>query len=199
MNDEPVQINRGGGVTEERDQKNHKRNLKEIALDETKKMFVIFIYLFILFGLLSLYEWIILAKHQISYRPYGFAIINALVLAKVMLIAEDLNLGGRFFKDRPLVYPILFKSMVFAIVLICFHIVEHVIVGVWDGKAIIQSIPGIGGGGLKGILAVGMIMFVALIPFFAFKEISRAVGERELYSLIFTGGTKIEKLQSKGQ
>jgi hypothetical protein len=199
MNDEPVQINRGGGVTEERDQKNHKRNLKEIALDETKKMFVIFIYLFILFGLLSLYEWIILAKHQINYRPYGFAIINALVMAKVMLIADNLNLGGRFFKDRPLVYPILFKSMVFAIVLICFHIVEHVIAGVWEGRTIIQSIPSIGGGGLIGILAVGMIMFVALIPFFAFKEISRAVGERELYSLIFTGRTKIEKLQSKGQ
>jgi hypothetical protein len=189
MNDEPVPINRAAGVTEERDQKNRKRSLKERALDETKKLLEMFVYLFLLFGVLSVYEWIILAKHQISYRPYGFAIINALVLAKVMLIADDLHLGSRFFKDRPLIYPILFKSIVFTIVLISFHIVEHVIAGVWDGRTIIQSIPDFSGGDLKGILAVGMVMFVALIPFFAFKEIGRGIGKRELYSLIFKRGT----------
>jgi len=190
MNDEPVQIKRPG-VAEEPDTKKHRRSLKEIALDETKKLFVMFVYLLLLFSLLVIYEWIILAKHQISYRPYGFAIINALVLAKVMLIAEDLNLGGRFFKNRPLIYPVLFKSMVFASVLICFHIVEHVIVGVWDGRTITQSIPGFGGGGLKGIVAVTMIMFVALIPFFAFKEIGRVIGEGELYSLMFKHRARI--------
>ena len=42
-----------------------------------------------------------------------------------------------------------------------------------------------------------MIMFVALIPFFAFKEIGRVIGERELYSLIFTRGTKKGTLQSR--
>ena len=43
---------------------------------------------------------------------------------------------------------------------------------------------------------MGMIMFVALIPFFAFKEIGRVIGERELYSLIFKRGTKTGALQS---
>ena len=65
------------------------------------------------------------------------------------------------------------------------------------GQCNIYSIPSFGGGGLKGISAVGMIMFVALIPFFAFKEIGRVIGERELYSLIFTRGTKKGTLQSR--
>jgi hypothetical protein len=198
MNAEPVKIVRPG-VAKEGNQENSKRSLKEKALDEVKKMFVIFTYLFVFLGLLSIYEWIILAKHQISYRPYGFALINALVLAKVILIADDLHLGSRFFKDRPLVYPILFKSIVFAIVLVSFHIVEHVVAGVWDGKTIVQSIPSFGSGGLKGMLAVGMIMFVALMPFFAFKEIGRAMGERELHSLIFKRGTKTDAIRSKLQ
>lgn len=198
MNDELVQINRPG-VAKEGDQEKSKRSLKEKVFDEAKKLFVMFAYLFLLFGLLSIYEWIILAKHQISYKPYGFALINALVLAKVMLIADDLHLGSRFFKDRPLVYPILFKSIVFAIVLVSFHIVEHVIAGVWDGRTIVQSIPSFAGGDLKGILAVGLIMFVALIPFFAFKEIGGAIGERELHSLIFKCGTKTGTLQSRVQ
>ena len=44
---------------------------------------------------------------------------------------------------------------------------------------------------------MGMIMFVALIPFFAFKEIGRVIGERELHALIFKRGTKTGALQSK--
>jgi len=122
-----------------------------------------------------------------------------LVLAKVMLVADDLNLGSRFFKKRALVYPILFKSMVFAIVLIRFHIVERAIIAVWGGGTIVQSIPGFGGGGFKRIVSVGTIMFVVMIPFFVYREISRVIGKSELRSLIFTGKTKIESIQFKGQ
>ena len=50
-----------------------------------------------------------------------------------------------------------------------------------------------------GVVSVGTIMFVVMIPFFVYREISRVIGESELRSLIFTGRTKIEKLQSKGQ
>jgi hypothetical protein len=40
----------------------------------------------------------------ISFSAQGFALFNALVLAKVMLVAEDLDLG-RWMKRRPLIYP----------------------------------------------------------------------------------------------
>lgn len=196
MNDEPLQISRPG-IAEERGLEKHKRSLKEKLVDGAKRLFFIFVYLFVFLSLFSIYESIILAKHQITYRPYGFALINAWLLAKVILIAEDLNLGGWFFKDRPLIYPILFKSFMFAVVLICFFIVERAIVGVWEGKAIAESVAGFGGGGLKGVVSVGTIMFVVMIPFFVYREISRVIGESELRSLIFTGRTKIEKLQSK--
>jgi len=198
VSDEPVQISRPG-VAEERDRKKYKRSLKEWLVDEAKRLFFIFVYLFVFLSLFSIYESIILAKHQITYRPYGFALINAWLLAKVILVAEDLRLGGWFFKDRPLIYPILFKSFVFAVVLICFFILEKAIVGVWEGKAITESIAGFGGGGLKGFVSVGTIMFVVMIPFFVYREISRVIGESELRSLIFTGRTKIEKRQSEGQ
>jgi hypothetical protein len=37
---------------------------------------------------------------------------------------------------------------------------------------------------VAGILAVGLIVFVALIPFFAFSEIGRVMGEDKLRSLL---------------
>jgi hypothetical protein len=82
-----------------------------------------FLYLPLVFGLLAIHQSIILSRYKIDYQSHGFAVINALVFAKVMLVAEDLRLGDRF-DDKPLIYPILFKSLLFAIILICFHIVE---------------------------------------------------------------------------
>ena len=59
------------------------------------------------------------------------------------------------------------------------------LVGIFKGKTIAESIPVIGGGSLSGVFFVGIILAVALIPFFAFREIGRVIGERELHSLLF--------------
>ena len=114
----------------------------------------------------------------------GFAIINAFLLAKVVLTAEFFQVADNL-KHKPLVYPIVFKSAVFCAILICFYIIEETLVGMWHGKTIAASFPEIGGEGWKGILVVGTVLFVGLIPFFAYRELARVLGKDELYSLIF--------------
>jgi hypothetical protein len=158
-------------------------HVKERVAHEVRLFFFIFLYLFIMIGLFTIYERIVLAQHQIRYAHYGFALVNALVLAKVMLIAEDLHLGRRF-ENRPLIYPVLVKSVLFAVVFICFHVVEDVLMGLWDGKSFRASIPGLGGGGIAGYLSIGLIMSFALIPFFAFTEVSRVLGPGVLQALL---------------
>jgi hypothetical protein len=167
----------------------HHHNVKQKVVHEVRELVFIFLYLFVWFGLFTIHESIVLEQHHIGFTPYGFAAVNALILAKVMLVAQDLRLGHRF-EDRPLIYPVLLKSLLFAIVFICFHVVEHVIVGLWYGKEILQSMPGFGGGGIDGVIMVGVIMSVALIPFFAFTEISRVFGTAALQTLIFKRGRK---------
>lgn len=174
------------------------RNLKARGVHEFKRILVMFLYLWVIFGLFVLNQTVILAKHNISYSAQGFALINAFVLAKVMVVAEDLKLGHRF-KDRPLIYPILYKACAFAIVFLLFHILEKVFVGVLGGKTAAESFPDIGGGTFKGVLCVWAIMFVSLIPFFAIREIGRVIGEAELWNLIFRRGTKAYVLTSRPQ
>ena len=152
------------------------------------------VYLWMMFGLMALHASVILAECHISYEFYGFVIVNSLILAKVMLLAEDLHLGENF-KDRPLVYPILFKAFLCAIVFMCFDLEEEVFVGVLRGKTVAQSIRDIGGGSPSGVFFVAIILCVGLIPFFAFREIGRVIGERELHSLMFTGGPKAAAFQ----
>jgi fumarate reductase subunit C len=164
-----------------------KPNLKQRLVDEAIKFLAIAFYLWVMFGVFALHESVVSAKDHINYHFYGFALVNALILGKVMLIAEDLHFAD-WFKDRPLIYPILCKAVAFSILFLVFDVVEEVLVGIFKGKTIGESIPSIGGGSLSGVFFVGIILAVALIPFFAFREVGRAIGERALHSLMFTGG-----------
>ena len=160
-----------------------KLSLKQRALHEARKFFWIFVYLWVLLGLLALHESLILARHDIEYVPFGFAALNALVLGKVILIGEDLHFARRL-EDRPLIYSILYKSAAFAVLLMCFRIVEKFLHGVLTGHSVAESLPAVGSGGLAEILAGGLIGSVALVPFFAFSEVGRVMGEDKLRSLL---------------
>jgi hypothetical protein len=160
-------------------------HLRERASDEFKRFIVIFLYLWVVFGLLSIHKSLVLSQSHLEYPEQAFAIVNAFVFAKVLLVGEHFQLGTRF-RDKPLIYPILHKCLVFTVVLLCFHIVESVLVGMWHGNTIADSLPPTFGGGPKGILSVFVVCFVVLLPFFGFREIGRVIGRRELWALIFT-------------
>jgi hypothetical protein len=123
------------------------------------------------FGLFVLYRSVILSEQEIPFVAHGLALLNALALAKVMLIAQDLHFAEKRFKDAPLIYPTLFKSVAFALVLGIFKIIEEALIGLFHHHPFSQSIAEIGGGTLKGILSLMAILIVLLIPFFAFGEL----------------------------
>jgi hypothetical protein len=166
--------------------------LRDRALDEVRRFAVMFLYLWILFGLFVLNERIILDQRGIGFTLHGLALLNALVLAKVMLLTEDLNLG-RWMRRRPLIYPILFESLLLTVMFICFHVVERVVVGLAEKQTVDASIPAIGGGGLAGVVCVAVILFVALIPFFAFRNVSRDLGPGQLHAMLFGTAAKTTK------
>src|SRR3972149_7282904 len=107
-----------------------------------------------------------------------------------MLIAEAVIFAGGL-NDKPLVYPIAFKSISFSALLMVSYVVEEIVVGLFHGKTVAESFPQVGGGGLVGVLTVGAILCIALVPFFAFREIARVIGEAEFRALML-GPAKTE-------
>jgi len=116
------------------------QTLKEKVFEEFKRFVAIFLYLWLVFGLLSIHTSMVLSQRHLNYQEHTFAIINALVFSKVLLVGERLHLGRRF-EHKPLIYPILHKCFVFSVVLICFHVAESVVAGVWHGHTIAESFP----------------------------------------------------------
>lgn len=158
--------------------------LKERARRELKELLIITFYLWVVFSLFVVYKSVVLGEEHIPFAYHGFAIINALALAKIMLIARHLHLGERF-DEAPLIYPTILKSALFSVVLACFKILEDAGVGFYRGKSFHQSITDLGGGSLKALLTLTALLFVVLIPFFAFSELQRVLGEGRLTQLFF--------------
>ena len=170
-----------------------KESLEARALIELKRYAIITLYLWVLFVLFATYKRMLLQEHGISLWNQSFAIVNALIFGKVILIAQALDLG-RNLREQALVWVVVGKSLLFSIVLILFHIAEEAIRAWFKGLPLSSSIQDFGGGTWPGLLTYAAIFFVVLIPFFAFQEVAEVVGVAPLRDLFFTRDRKTFKL-----
>ncbi len=160
------------------------RSLKAKAADEFRRFLVLFFYLWILFGVFVLNQGVVLREHGINFAMQGFAFFNALVFAKVVMLFEVFD-PGRWLRKRPLIYPILYESVLLTVLFLIAHVLEKTIEGLIRGKTLTESMPLLTGAGLPGFLSIAVILFIALIPFFGLRNLSLAMGEGRLYAMIF--------------
>jgi len=71
-------------------------HLKEKAIEEFKAYWIITLYLAVFFSALTNYRRLVLAEYGVTYIHFGFALIEAMIIAKVILIGQALGLGRRF-------------------------------------------------------------------------------------------------------
>jgi len=142
-------------------------------------------YLCICFVALSYMKEVILQSYGIVYVPFVFAILKALICAKFMVIGRAMRLGERF-AARPLIWRTLYKSLTFLLLLIFLNAVEEILKGLWHGRGFAGSLIEVGSGRLHQVIALSIIMLLILIPFFAFRALGEAIGERRLVRLFFT-------------
>ena len=161
-----------------------KLKLKQSVLHGMREYLLIAFYLFVVFSLFAVYKSVILAEHQIDIAPQGLALINALALAKVVLVGQELHLADQF-QGAPLIYPTLLKSFVYTLLLACLKIAEGAAVGMHRGKSFQESIDFIAGGSWKGLSSLTALLFVVLIPFFGFTELRRVIGDDRLVGVFF--------------
>ncbi len=158
--------------------------LRQKAVHEVQEFLKIFLYLAPWFCAFATYHmWLLDQLGEKSFE-YGTALINSLVLSKVILIGESLGLGTRQ-DDRPLIYSTVYKAFVFTVLAAVFHVLEETIRGVLHGAG-----PGAAFAALRGrdafeILGRSLVMFFAFLPFFALRELGRVLGERRLADLFF--------------
>lgn len=141
-------------------------------------------YLFLFFGMFTIYRRLILAQHQISYLHYGISLAEALVLAKVIMLGEVLHLS-RGFEQRPLIVPTLYKALIFSVLVGVFAIAEHTVIGLIRGRSLALSLQQMLGENRYELIAKCLVTFMAFIPFFGMRELERVLGRGKMIELFF--------------
>jgi len=160
-----------------------KGNLKNKIFHEMVEYWINVIYLTLVFAAFTQYRRLLLAAYDITYTNYWFAVIEALILAKVIMIGDVVRLG-RGLEKKPLIVPTLYKTVVFTLFCGVFTVLEHAIKGLWTGTGFMGGIAEFFGKGHE-LLANCLIVFVAFIPFFGVKELGRVLGEEKIRALFF--------------
>jgi hypothetical protein len=168
-----------------------KTSWRQKILHEIREYWFITLYMAMLFAVFTIYRRLILTHYLISYKEYGISVIKALILAKVVLVAEKLRLG-RGWKDKPLIVPTLYKSFLFTICVALFGVVESMMSSFIHGKGLTGAIEELMSQYTYEWLAEALVVFFTFIPFFAVRELSRVLGAGKIGQLFFRSGEAAE-------
>ena len=156
-------------------------SLRKKATHEFEEFAGNFLYLAFFFCALATYSMLLLDEFHVSYFNYGAALINAFVIAKVILIGEYAHLGKKH-EAKPLILSAVFKAFLFGLLVFGFHIVEKVIERLLHGKNMAGALHDIR---IDDLLGRSVVIFCTFIPLFAFRELRRVLGEDKFRDLFF--------------
>ncbi|MGC2111187.1 MAG: hypothetical protein WA655_16850 [Candidatus Korobacteraceae bacterium] len=163
---------------------NTKQALKQKTIHELWELAWIFLYLAFFFCSLELYSVLLLKNFHLKYLNFGFALINALVVAKIILLGEYARLGRKY-EERPLIVSAGYKALVFVLLVFAFHFLEELI------KRFLHSGHFAGAFGethVNDLLGRSVVVFCTFLPLFAFRELRRVLGEERFKALFFRSG-----------
>jgi hypothetical protein len=159
------------------------------AFGELRNLSITVIYIWVLLSVFTLHREIILRSYHINYSTkFGFAFINAVILAKFMWLGEVLH-AGKMAARKALIYSALLNAALFAVILMVCHLLEEALVKVWHGNSFAASLaeavtdP-------RDLFASTMLVFVVLVPFFFAKGLIEILGKDEIKRLLLKSHTK---------
>jgi hypothetical protein len=162
----------------------NKAPFREKAVEELREFIVLTAYLYVCFAAVIYFKAAVLQAHDVAYAHLGLAIVKAALCAKFMLMGSVFHMGERF-KNLPLIVPTLHRSFVFLLLLGVLTFIEEIVVGAIHGRTVLDSISAIAGGTLQQMVATILIIFLILVPYFAFRSLGEIVGDKTLVQLFF--------------
>jgi hypothetical protein len=160
-------------------------NLKLKAIHELHLLIVYTLFLWIMLAVFNIYERFLLNNFNNQIISYGYSFIEALILAKIIIIGEALSLGKRW-DNLPLIYAVIYKTFIFSLFVLIFMFLEHFIMGYLHKHTLAETYHEIMTQKINIMLAKIFIMFIIFIQFFSILELGKILGNNRLYKIFFT-------------
>ena len=154
---------------------------KQKIKHELREMTWLFLYLAFFFCALIAYDMFLLNQYEVEYWNFGFALLNALVITKVIMIGEYAKLGKRH-ENKSVFVSSIWKAFVFGLLVFAFHIIEEIVKRLIHGAEIAKASSHLR---LDQMAGRSIVVFCTFIPLFAFRELRRVMGDDEFRKLMF--------------
>jgi hypothetical protein len=162
---------------------------KKRVLAELRKLSITVIYIWVLLSVFALHREIVLRSYHFSYSTkFGFAFLNAVILAKFMWLGEILHAGKKA-AGKVLLHSTLWNAALFTVILTVCHLLEEALVKVWHGNSLAASASE-AVADPRDIFATLLLVFVVLLPFFFAKGMIEILGKDEIKRLLLKTHTK---------
>lgn len=159
--------------------------LKARAVEELKDFWAIALYLWVFLGSFTIYRRLVVAESGGVYLHYGIALIEALVVAKVILIGKMTPFSRRF-EDRALIVSVLYKSCLFGVFMLLFGFAERLVDGWIHDEGPLGGLRNVRELGARELAARALVLLIAFVPLFSFWEIGRLLGKERLTAMFFS-------------
>lgn len=161
-----------------------KNTFKQKLFHELSEYFMNVVYLAMFFGAFAVARRLTLAHYDIYVDDYFVGIIRALVIGKVIMLGAFMNISHKY-ENKPLLIPVLYKTILFVICVIIFDIIEVLIKETIKLPSFSDAYQYLILEHFSKLWLGGVIMiFVSFIPFFALKELSRVIGQQKFRDLM---------------
>jgi hypothetical protein len=159
-----------------------KKSWKQKLFHEFTEYWMNMLYMSLVFSAIIFYRRLVLAHYEIYLDDYFSGVLKALVIAKVVMIRAFLRISRRY-EHKPLVFPVLYKAVLFTIWVMLFDILEIYIRAFIRTPSPVKAFHELEIHLTNVWLGGALLIFFSFIPFFAFKELVRVLGKEKVKEL----------------
>ena len=159
-------------------------NLGSTIKHEIKEAIPPFLFFLVAFHLVAVLRALMQQEYGIQAGTVMNATIGAMIVAKVVLLADLLPFVNRF-PDKPLVYNIVWKTLIYQAAAILVAYLEHL----WDAYREAGSFAAANAHLVDAVVwphfwAVQILMLVLFLLYTTLREFSRAVGGSKVRAML---------------
>ena len=145
-------------------------------------------FFFIVFQLLALTRALILKSYDVEISTFLSATIGALVVGKVVLVADLLPFMNRF-PNKPLIYNIVWKTFMYMVAALIVRYLEHFIPLVFEYKNLaVASNHFFDEIVWPHFWLVQLWLLVCFLMYCTVRELARILGQEKIRSMFFGPG-----------
>lgn len=143
------------------------------------------LFFLVALGLLVFTKHLMLKEYGIRFSDFGAVIVGALIIGKVVLIADHLPFTNRF-PDKPLIYRIIWKSLVYTAAAFIVRTGEELVPRIIEYSSLRQGMTHL----VDEVIwphfwVIYIWLSVLLFTYCSARELIRVIGEDRVLELFF--------------